>query len=154
MASEEIATYRILKQRSQAAAEQCLDGFERVIMTDGCGAYLALARARPDLQLAHSRAHVCMESLEGDDAYPELDKQALDEIGKLVENERELPRVRPSASDRARASILELRRRIGRRGPSGLSKTCSPGRSSTAARCCRGRRWVGPSSTCSICGRG
>jgi len=112
VASEEIATYRILKQRSQAAAEQVLRGFDGVVMTDGYGAYKALARAEPGLKLAHCWAHVRRKFLEGEDAYPELSKQALDRIGALFEIERELPRAGPAVSDSERSDILELRRRI------------------------------------------
>jgi transposase len=112
VASEEIATYRILKQRSQAAAEQILRGFDGVAMTDGYGAYQALARAGPNLKLAHCWAHVRRKFLEGEDAYPELSKQALDRIGALFEIERGLPRAGPAVSDGERAGILDLRRRI------------------------------------------
>lgn len=112
VASEEVATYRILKQRSQAAAEQVLRGFDGVAMTDGYGAYQALARAGPNLKLAHCWAHVRRKFLEGEDAYPELSKQALDRIGALFEIERGLPRAGPAVSDGERAGILELRRRV------------------------------------------
>jgi len=112
VASEEVATYRILKQRSQAAAEQVLRGFDGVVMIDGYGAYKALARAEPGLKLAHCWAHVRRKFFEGEDAYPELSKQALDRIGALFEIERGLPRAGPAVSDSERGGILELRRRM------------------------------------------
>jgi len=112
VASEDIATYRILKQRSQAAAEQVLRGFDGVAMTDGYGAYQALARAGPNLKLAHCWAHVRRKFLEGEDAYPELSRQALDRIGALFEIEREVPRPGPGTSDDERAGIIAMRRRL------------------------------------------
>ena len=58
VASDEIATYRMLSSRSKRAAGTVLKGFEGVVMTDGYGAYQALERAAPDLHLAHCWAHV------------------------------------------------------------------------------------------------
>ena len=112
VASDEVATYRILKQRSHEAAGQVLDGFTGVVMTDGFGAYQALARAGPGLKLAHCWAHVRRKFLEGEDAYPELSKHALDEIGKLFDIEREAARAGPGVGEDERAGIIEMRRRL------------------------------------------
>ncbi len=112
VASDEVATYRILKQRSHEAAGQVLRGYEGVVMTDGYGAYQALARARPGLKLAHCWAHVRRKFLEGDDAYPELSKHAVDQIGKLFDIEREAARAGSGVGEDGRAGIIDMRRRL------------------------------------------
>jgi len=112
VASDDIATYRILKSRSQKAAAKVLDGFEGVAMTDGYSAYKALEGNEPNLQLAHCWAHVRRKFLEGEDAYPELGEHAVKQIGRLFKIEREVPRAGPEASDEERTEILDLRRRL------------------------------------------
>jgi len=112
VASDEIATYRMLSSRSKKAAGTVLEGFEGVAMTDGYGAYQALERAVPDLHLAHCWAHVRRKFLEGEDAYPELGKHAVKQIGELFGIEQQLPQLRPGADDDERDGILELRGRL------------------------------------------
>jgi transposase len=110
--SEDIASYRILRSRSHGAAEEVLGGFEGVVMTDGYGAYRALERDGPNLELAHCWAHVRRKFLEAEDSYPELSEHAVEQIGKLFEIEREIPRLGPRAGKEERRGILELRRRL------------------------------------------
>ncbi len=111
--SEEIAAYRILSHRSTKAAEQILGGFKGVVMTDGYGAYQALAREGPDITLAHCWAHVRRKFLEAEDAYPELSQYAVDLIGKLFEVERDTPKLRTGMPedevDEALALRMEMR---------------------------------------------
>ena len=114
VASDEIATYRMLSSRSKKAAGTVLEGFEGVAMTDGYGAYQALERAVPGLHLAHCWAHVRRKFLEGEDAYPELSEHAVKLIGELFEIERRVPQLRPGADDDERDGILELRSRLRR----------------------------------------
>jgi transposase len=116
--SDEIAAYRILSHRSTKAAEQILGGFKGVVMTDGYGAYQALAREGPDITLAHCWAHVRRKFLEAEDAYPELSQYAVDLIGKLFEVERDTPKLRTGMPkdevDEALALRTELRNKRSR----------------------------------------
>ena len=110
--SDEIAAYRILRNRSQKAAEEVLGGFEGVVMTDGYGAYQALQRDGPNLQLAHCWAHVRRKFLEAEDAYPELSQHAVGQIGELFKIEREIPVPSLGATDDEREATLDLRREL------------------------------------------
>jgi transposase len=112
VASDEIAAYRILRNRSQRAAEEVLGGFEGVVLTDGYGAYQALQRDGPDLKLAHCWAHVRRKFLEAEDAYPRLSEHAVKQIGELFKIEREIPKPARGATDDERVAALELRRRL------------------------------------------
>jgi transposase len=114
VASDDIATYRILKNRSQQAAAQLLGGFAGIVMTDGYGVYQALERDGPNLQLAHCWAHVRRKFLEAEDAYPELSQHAVGQIKQLFTIEGEIRKTRPGASDDDRDAVLELRRRLRR----------------------------------------
>ncbi len=112
--SEDIATYRILKSRSQKAAKKVLAGFEGTAMTDGYAAYQALQKSTPNLKLAHCWAHARRKFLEAADFSPELSEHAIDLIGKLYKIERKVPRAGPQASDEEKSEILELRSRLRR----------------------------------------
>jgi len=110
VASDDIATYRILNSRSQKAAKKVLSGFEGIAMTDGYTAYQSLARSSPKLQLAHCWAHVRRKFLEAADFDRDLSEQAARLINTLFEIEREVPRAGPDAADEEKQRILELRR--------------------------------------------
>ncbi len=112
VASDDIATYRILSSRSQKAAKKVLSGFEGVAMTDGYTAYQSLARSSPNLRLAHCWAHVRRKFLEAADFNRELSEQAVGLINRLFEIEREVPRAGPDATNDERKRILELRRKL------------------------------------------
>ena len=112
VASDDIATYRILKNRSQKAAEQVLGGFKGVVMTDGYAVYQALERDGPDRKLAHCWAHVRRKFLEAEDVYPDLSEYAVKQIKELFKIEAEVPRLTPEATDEERQAILEMRRRL------------------------------------------
>ena len=112
--SDDIATYRILKSRSQKAAKKVLAGFEGTAMTDGYAAYQALQRSTPNLKLAHCWAHVRRKFLEAADFSPELSEHAVGLIGELFKIEKEVPRSGPGASDEEKTRILELRSRLRR----------------------------------------
>ena len=112
VATDDIATYRILNSRSQKAAKKVLSGFEGVAMTDGYTAYQSLARSSPNLHLAHCWAHVRRKFLEAADFDRELSEQATGLINKLFEIEREVPRAGPDATGDEKERILELRLRL------------------------------------------
>lgn len=112
VASDDIATYRILKSRSQKAAKKVLDGFEGVVMTDGYTAYQALERSSSNLKLAHCWAHVRRKYLEAADFSAKLSEQAVGLIDVLFEIEREAPRAGPGAADEEKQQALEIRKRL------------------------------------------
>ena len=112
--SDDIATYRIDKNRSQKAAKRLLGGFEGIAMTDGYGAYQALEKELPKLGLAHCWAHVRRKFLEAADVYPGLSDYAVTEIGKLFKIEQEVPRAGPDTSEKEKQELLKLRRRLRR----------------------------------------
>ena len=112
--SDKISSYRIEKSRSHDAAKRLLDGFEGIAMTDGYGAYQALAKSSRKIRLAHCWAHVRRKFLEAGDGYPELSEHAVKQIGKLFKIERAVPRAGPDTSDEEKQKLLELRRRLRR----------------------------------------
>ena len=111
VASEEIATYRILKIRSQTAAAKVLAGFEGIVMTDGYAAYQALRASTPNLKLAHCWAHVRRKFLEAADFSRELSDEAVALINSLFEIEREVPRAGPGRRPTSSASAKKPRSR-------------------------------------------
>ncbi len=115
VASDDIATYRILKSRSLKAAKKVLNGFEGTAMTDGYAAYQALQSSTPNLELAHCWAHVRRKFLEAADFSPELSEHAVGLIGELFKIEHKVPRAGPSASDEEQQELLELRRSLRKR---------------------------------------
>ena len=112
VASQDMATYRILGHRSTAAAQKMLGGYRGVIMTDGYEVYQVLQRAGPGVTLAHCWAHVRRKFIEAEDGYPELSRFAVKLIGKLFEVERRVPKLEPGASEEEREQRLELRRKL------------------------------------------
>jgi len=112
VASEEMATYRILSHRSAAAAQRMLASYRGVIMTDGYEVYRTFERAGPGVRLAHCWAHVRRKFIEGEDGYPELSRVAVEQIGKLFEVERKVPKLDPGATEPERERQRELCRRL------------------------------------------
>jgi transposase len=112
VATDNIATYRILNSRSQKAAKKVLSGFEGIAMTDGYTAYQSLARSSSNFELAHCWAHVRRKFLEAADFNRDLSEQAVRLINTLFAIEREVPRAGPDATDEEKQRILELRRRV------------------------------------------
>ena len=113
--SDEIATYRIFKHRSQEAAAKLLGEYERVVMTDGYATYDALVKngkANGNLTIAHCWAHARRKFIEAEDAYPELSKPAVEMIKDLYRIEKKLPRIRPDTTEDEHKKLLELRHKI------------------------------------------
>jgi len=107
--SDDMSVYRIERSRSKDAAENVLGGFKGIVMTDGYGAYKAIEREVPDIQLAHCWAHVRRKFLEAEDAYPQLSDHAVKQIKKLFKIEKETPRAGPNADDEKRQQLLDFR---------------------------------------------
>lgn len=110
-ASENGVAYRILKSRSAHAARTVLDGFARVLVTDGYAAYrtmrdvLARERAGP-IVLAHCWAHVRRKFHDAEPAWPQA-TEMLELIGRLYAVEAEVAGL---DRDERRARLAELRR--------------------------------------------
>lgn len=112
VASDDIATYRILSSRSSKAVKKVLADFEGIAMTDGYAAYQTLESSSPNLRLAHCWAHVRRKFLDAADFSPELSEQAVKLIGKLFEIEREVPRAGPDAASEEQEETLKIRHRL------------------------------------------
>ena len=112
VASDDTATYRIMKSRAEKAARELLSGFDGVAVTDGYSAYQALAKNSPNLKLAHCWAHVRRKFLEAADFDQKRSEQAVKLINKLFKIEREIPRAGPDANQDELQQILDLRRRL------------------------------------------
>lgn len=112
VASDDIATYRILSSRSQKAAKKVLSGFEGIAMTDGYTAYQSLARNSSNLKLAHCWAHVRRKFLDAADFDRELSEQAVELINTLFSIERKVPRAGPDTTENEQQQILDLRHRL------------------------------------------
>jgi transposase len=112
VATDDIATYRILNSRSLKAAKKVLGGFEGTAMTDGYAAYRALQSSTPNLKLAHCWAHVRRKFLEAADFSPDLSEQAVQQIDALFKIEREVPRAGPDATEEEKQQIFDLRLRL------------------------------------------
>ena len=101
MAGPDAVFYKILPSRSAEAARQVLDGFSGVLMVDGYSAYETLARAGPEISLAHCWAHARRKLIEIELLYPAQCKEGLNLIRALYEIERQVP-------FRANVSVDEL----------------------------------------------
>lgn len=112
LASQDVVFYRILDSRSKDAAEIMMPQYEGTVIADGYGAYQALARAGPGLQLAHCWAHVRRKFLEAERFDPEPCREILDLIGQLYAVEREVPTLSDPADEKERAEQLALRTRL------------------------------------------
>jgi transposase len=91
MAGPDAVFYRILPSRSAEAARKVLGGFRGVLMVDGYSAYETLARAGPEISLAHCWAHARRKLIEIELLYPAECKEGLGLIRQLYEIERQVP---------------------------------------------------------------
>jgi transposase len=105
--SEFGAYYHLDPRRSTEVARKLFAGYQGVVMTDGFGAYQALARGSPELTLVFCWAHVRRKFVEAVQAYPQCE-QSLVLIGALYEVERALPS-HLSLDGAEREAALELR---------------------------------------------
>jgi transposase len=106
--AERAILYRLDKYRSQDAAADLLGDYAGVVMCDGYAAYLALAKKRPSLVLAHCWAHVLRGFRDIEPSFPKECGEALTLIRSLYALEEGIPkgpegdderrRVRPTKS--------------------------------------------------------
>ena len=92
-ASEEAVFYQLFGTRSAKAAQSVLSGYRGIVLCDGYGAYEALARAGPEITLAHCWAHARRKFIEIEPQYPQACGEILQLLGKLYVVEREAPRL-------------------------------------------------------------
>jgi transposase len=110
VANDEAVFYQLFGTRSAKAARSVLSGYRGIVLCDGYGAYEALARAGPEITLAHCWAHVRRKFFEIEPQYPKACGEILQLIGKLYLVEREVPRLAfPEAEERLalRAKLRE-----------------------------------------------
>jgi transposase len=109
VASQEAVFYQLLGTRSAKAARSVLSGYRGVVLCDGYGAYEALARAGPEITLAHCWAHVRRKFIEIESHYPRACEEILQLIGKLYSVEREAARLELPAGEERLSQRAKLR---------------------------------------------
>jgi transposase len=90
-----VAFYRILPGKSVEEGRQLLGTYRGVAVVDGYAVYEVLARAGPDLTLAHCWAHTKRKYDEIADRWPTACAEIRTRIGELYAIERLLPRPFP-----------------------------------------------------------
>jgi transposase len=93
VANEEAVFYRLLGSRSTKAAQSVLSGYRGIVLCDGYGAYESLARAGPEMTLAHCWAHARRKFIEIEPEHPQACGSILQLISKLYTVERKVPRL-------------------------------------------------------------
>ena len=101
--SPQAVHYSFEDSRSAETAENILDGYEGVVLTDGYAAYEAVKKRGGKFTLAHCWAHVRRKFVEIEDTHPGRCQEVLDLIGKLYQVEKE-------AKARPPDEVLALRR--------------------------------------------
>lgn len=91
--SGEAVFYQLLGTRSAKAARSVLSGYRGIVLCDGYAAYEALARAGPQITLAHCWAHVRRKFIDVEPHYPRACGEILQLIGQLYRVEMDAPRL-------------------------------------------------------------
>lgn len=104
----DVAFYRILPGKSAKEGRQLLGGYHGVAVVDGYAVYEVLARAGPDLTLAHCWAHTKRKFDEVAEQWPTACAEILALIGELYAVERLVPRPFPGEAT-AQAERRRLR---------------------------------------------
>ncbi|HEX5076176.1 MAG TPA: IS66 family transposase [Gemmatimonadaceae bacterium] len=94
-----VTFYRILPGKSAEEGRQLLGGYRGVAVVDGYAVYEVLARAGPDLTLAHCWAHTKRKYDEIADHWPTACAEIQALIGELYAVERLVPRPFPGSVD-------------------------------------------------------
>ena len=103
-----VTFYRILPRKSAAEGRQLLGGYRGIAVVDGYAVYEVLARAGPDLTLAHCWAHTKRKYDEVADHWPTACAEIQARIGELYAVERLVPRPFPGSAE-AQAERHRLR---------------------------------------------
>jgi transposase len=103
-----VAFYRILPGKSAEEGRQILGAYRGVAVVDGYAVYEVLARAGPDLTLAHCWAHTLRKYREIADRWPTACAEICTRIGELYAIERLVPGPFPGDAD-AQAERQRLR---------------------------------------------
>ena len=114
VSSPDIAYYRMLPTKSTEDGRKVLGNYRGIAVVDGYAVYEVLARAGPELRLAHCWAHVKRKFDEASEHYPQACSEVLRLIGKLYEVERLVPGPFPGDEE---AQKLRLRLRKERSWP-------------------------------------
>lgn len=109
VASEEAVFYQLFGTRSAKAARSVLSGYRGTVLCDGYGAYEALARAGPEITLAHCWAHVRRKFVEIESHYPRACEEILQLISELYFVEREVSRLGLPEGEECLAQRAKLR---------------------------------------------
>jgi transposase len=94
-----VASYRILPGKSAEEGRQLLGAYRGVAVVDGYAVYEVLARAGPDLTLAHCWAHTLRKYREIADRWPTACAEICTRIGELYAIERLVPGPFPGDAD-------------------------------------------------------
>jgi transposase len=89
LVAKDATSYKVLPTRSNTSADEVLEGFQGVLVTDGYAIYPSQSKKR-GFVLAHDWCHVRRKFLEAEPTSPKEAKAFLDDIGKLFLIEREL----------------------------------------------------------------
>lgn len=108
VANRQAVFYKLCGTRSEKAARSLLAGYEGTVMCDGYAAYKTVARAGPDITLAHCWAHARRKFIDAEPNSPIHCGRALDLIGKLFAVDRDVPFVDAVESPK----MLALRKRL------------------------------------------
>lgn len=111
LSTEEAAHYRIVPQRSAAAARDVLGEYRGTVMADGYGVYESLARDGPRFVLANCWSHARRNFVEIEPNYPSECREVLGLIGELYGVERLAPRIAELQGPQ-RQEALEARARL------------------------------------------
>jgi transposase len=109
LSSPDIAYYRMLPTKSTEDGRKVLGNYRGIAVVDGYAVYEVLARAGPELRLAHCWAHVKRKFDEASEHYPQACSEVLRLIGELYEVERLVPGPFPG-DEEAQKLRLRLRR--------------------------------------------
>jgi hypothetical protein len=91
LSSPDIAYYRMLPTKSTEDGRKVLGNYRGIAVVDGYAVYEVLARAGPQLRLAHCWAHVKRKFEAASKHYPQACSEVLGLIGGLYEVERLVP---------------------------------------------------------------
>jgi transposase len=109
VASDEAVFYKLLGTRSAKAARSVLCDYRGIVLCDGYGAYEALARAGPEITLAHCWAHARRKFIDIEPHYPRACEEILQLISKLYCVEREASRLALPETEERLALLTKLR---------------------------------------------